>query len=49
MSTPSETDTTPDAAPHPDATEETDPLAGIPEAVRERVGAFDTDTAGGCG
>ncbi len=26
-----------------------DPLAGILPAVRERVGAYDTDSAGGCG
>lgn len=26
-----------------------DPLAGIPAEVRERVGAYDFDAAGGCG
>jgi 2-hydroxychromene-2-carboxylate isomerase len=26
-----------------------DPLAGVPELVRANVGAYDTDTAGGCG
>lgn len=31
------------------ASDERDPLAGILPAVRERVGAYDTDSAGGCG
>lgn len=26
-----------------------DPLTGVPTALRARVGAYDTDTAGGCG
>jgi len=26
-----------------------DPLAGIPSAVRDAVGCYDSDTAGGCG
>jgi hypothetical protein len=26
-----------------------DPLAGIPKAVRDLVGSYDIDTAGGCG
>jgi len=28
---------------------EFDPLAGIPQPVRDVVGAYDSDTAGGCG
>ncbi|MFI6042476.1 hypothetical protein ACIA8C_12630 [Nocardia sp. NPDC051321] len=26
-----------------------DPLADVPEQVRTAIGAYDTDTAGGCG
>lgn len=26
-----------------------DPLGDVPEDVRERIGIYDTDTAGGCG
>ncbi|MFE2979025.1 DsbA family protein [Streptomyces sp. NPDC059258] len=29
--------------------EEADPLAGVPDAVRSRVGGYDSDTAGACG
>lgn len=29
--------------------DETDPLLGIPQPVRDAVGVYDSDTAGGCG